>query len=139
MGFPAYAFSNQSLRMGAHVCALPGRVLLPVAINDDRVSIAPSAMCPSTSLLGSGVMKPADALTLLRSHLARSENSDLSAWSTAEALLILDRLASSLLWTSADRHELAVLLAPTGALQEIAITNGWHDDYMICASSLDPR
>ena len=36
----------------------PGDVHLPIAINDVRASIASSAMCPSTSLLGASHMTP---------------------------------------------------------------------------------
>ena len=43
---------NQSLRMGAHVLPFPVDAQLPIAPGGPRVSIASSAMCPSTSLLG---------------------------------------------------------------------------------------
>jgi len=38
--------------MGAHVGALPGDAQLPIAIGGVRVSIAASAMRPSTFMLG---------------------------------------------------------------------------------------
>ncbi|MFQ3682721.1 hypothetical protein [Roseiflexus sp.] len=39
--------------------------------------------------------------------------------------------------SEADKLDLRALLAPTGPVQEIAIANDWHDDYMKCAAALD--
>lgn len=84
-------------------------------------------------------MNATDAITLLNTHLESSVDSDWSAWSVDDVKAILKRLNLSSHWTKEDRNELAVLLAPTGALQEIAMANDWHDDYMKCATTLDSR
>ena len=36
-----------------------------------------------------------------------------------------------------DRLELSVLFAPTGAIQEISMANGWSDEYLALAAGFD--
>jgi len=84
-------------------------------------------------------MTSSEALSLLLEMLAKNTDSDWSPWPVNEVVLILNLLKPKLFWSKSDRHDLAVLLAPTGALQEIAMANGWHDTYMQCASALNPH
>jgi len=39
--------------------------------------------------------------------------------------------------TDLNRHDLKLLFAPTGDLQETSITNGWAEEYLSLAASFD--
>jgi hypothetical protein len=52
----------------------------------------------------------------------------------ADLLGILDAVRSNREWS---RLDLAVEFAPTGSLQELAIANDWHDEYVHLSSVVD--
>jgi hypothetical protein len=70
-----------------------------------------------------------------------SQASQDAVWSStgvAEIGAILDR-GIKLLESGAElnRDELKLLFAPTGALQETAIDNGWSDEYLLLSAEFD--
>jgi hypothetical protein len=81
-----------------------------------------------------------DALREVRALLARPDNDFLwSSWEDAdEALAEIDgpihALESGRL---PDRFTLSVLFAPTGPLQETALSSGWGDEFLALASRCD--
>ncbi len=78
-----------------------------------------------------------EAFNLLIARLSDSSESGWSAWSPDEIADRLVALRDTPMLSEADKLDLRALLAPTGPVQEIAIANDWHDDYMKCAAALD--
>ncbi|MFQ3632803.1 MAG: hypothetical protein SNJ65_14555 [Roseiflexus sp.] len=78
-----------------------------------------------------------EAFDLLIAQLSQSSASSWSAWSPDEIADRLVALRDKPMLSEADKLDLRALLAPTGPVQEIAIANDWHDDYMKCAAALD--
>jgi hypothetical protein len=82
-------------------------------------------------------------LTVLRETrllLARPENNFAwSSWTDAEsALREIDGLIASVSSGSlSDLHQLSVLFAPTGPLQEVSIDSGWGDTFLELAERID--
>ncbi len=70
--------------------------------------------------------------------LGRSEASDWSARSPAEVQQSLSKILRSISlaeeWLPFD---LAVEFAPTSSVQEIAVWNGWHDEYLTLEAVVD--
>ena len=82
-----------------------------------------------------------DPLSALKRTLALVESSRTSPWATegVETLAqkLRDAIAAFESGTPADRAELRVLFLPTGALQETSNDNGWGDEFLLLAESLD--
>lgn len=78
-----------------------------------------------------------EAFDLLIAQLSESSVSIWSAWSPGEIADRLVALRDKPMLSEDDKLNLRALLAPTGPIQEIAIANDWHDDYMKCAAALD--
>ena len=84
-------------------------------------------------------MGPLDALRRLLAHVRSSGASD---WATEDPIDIaaqIEGLIGALeRGHGLDRAKIRWLLLPTGSLQEIAIGNGWGDEFVELASVLDP-
>ena len=69
------------------------------------------------------------------------EQSEEVAWSPLTPEKVREKLLKVLKRVSAGRRfsktSLAVEFAPTGTLQEIAMANGWHEEYMSLADVVD--
>ena len=80
-------------------------------------------------------------IDVLKRCLALTEVSQDAAFSptrTVEIVAILNRGIESLGHDKElDRSELKLLFAPTGALQETSIDNGWADEYLLLAARFD--
>jgi hypothetical protein len=80
-------------------------------------------------------------LDVLKRARELTEGSRDSLWSStgvSEIVAILDQAIASLesgaTW---DRDEVKLLFAPTGALQETSMENGWSDEYLLLAAEFD--
>lgn len=76
-----------------------------------------------------------DALTAILSQskefVAKSDDSDWSHMDTRDILTSLDAgLFAIAAGTKLDTDDLVLLFSPTGPLQETAMGNGWHDEYV---------
>ena len=70
--------------------------------------------------------------------IAESNDSDWSCMDTVDILKSLDAGLSALTDDGIpDVNELGLLFAPTGALQETAMSNGWSDEYLELSSRFD--
>jgi hypothetical protein len=81
-----------------------------------------------------------DALREVRALLARPDNDFLwSSWEDAdEALAEMDGLIHPLeAGRLPDRFAISILFAPTGPLQETAMSSGWSDEFLALASRCD--
>ena len=59
-------------------------------------------------------------------------------YSPSETVLEIDELIAYILNSKKNLPEYALLLyLPTGPLQEIAISNGWHDRYLFLSEKYD--
>jgi hypothetical protein len=80
-------------------------------------------------------------IELLRRCRQWSQASHDAVWSStsvAEIVAILDRGIAALQGgTELNRDELKLLFAPTGALQETAMDNGWSDEYLVLSAEFD--
>jgi hypothetical protein len=77
-------------------------------------------------------------LTRCRELSQTSQDAVWSSTSVAEILAILDRGLEALRSGAVlNRDELKLLFAPTGALQETAMSNGWSDEYLLLAAEFD--
>ena len=70
-----------------------------------------------------------------------SQGSQDAIWSSAgvaEIVAILNRAINALeRGTELNRDELKLLFAPTGALQETAMANGWSGEYLLLSEEFD--
>jgi hypothetical protein len=67
-----------------------------------------------------------------------SQDAVWSATGVSEIVAILDRGIESLeRGTELNRDELKLLFAPTGALQETSIDNGWPSEYRLLSAEFD--
>jgi hypothetical protein len=85
-----------------------------------------------------------ELISAFEKTIALLENSEDSAWanySVREAVEILQSALESCRQTqkisSSGRSQINFLFLPTGALQEIAIDNGWGDEYLEIAAVID--
>lgn len=80
-------------------------------------------------------------LHVLKHCRALSQVSQDALWSStgvSEIVAVLNRGIESLeRGTELNRDELRLLFAPTGALQETAIANGWSDEYLLLSAQFD--
>ncbi len=77
-------------------------------------------------------------LARCRELSAASQDVLYSSTGTAEIVLILDPAISCIRHgAELDREELKLLFAPTGALQETAMDNGWSDEYLLLSEDFD--
>jgi hypothetical protein len=81
-----------------------------------------------------------DVLREVRARLALPDNEFMwSSWEDADAALAeVDGLIE---WLEAgvlpDRFAISVLFLPTGPIQEVAISSGWGDDFLVLADRYD--
>jgi hypothetical protein len=74
------------------------------------------------------------------SLLAKSEASDWTPFTPEEVAHDLARAISTIDAEKAlARDKLRMHFAPTGAIQEIAMSNGWSDEYLKLAEQFDQR
>lgn len=78
-------------------------------------------------------------LATTKELLIRSESSIWTNKSPPEAAQEIDKAISHLMNPEQNLCPMQVLIlyAPTGSIQEIAISNGWHDAYMALAKEYD--
>lgn len=80
-------------------------------------------------------------LKILKRCRALSQASQDALWSergVSAVVAVLNRGIESLeCGTELNRDELILLFAPTGDLQETAITNGWSDEYLSLSAEFD--
>lgn len=82
----------------------------------------------------------ADVLREVRALLARPDNDFLwSSWEDAgDALAEVDGLIQALdAGRLPARYEISVLFAPTGPIQETALSSGWGDEFLDVANRCD--
>ena len=86
-------------------------------------------------------MTNAQIVALLRETADLVSASEASLWSSRRPSEVAKTLEGEIAEITAGRHpnslELRVLFAPTGAIQEIALANGWSERYMQLASGFD--
>ena len=84
-------------------------------------------------------LKLLSVLSMTKEFLIRSENDGWSDERPSEIAKEVDKIISYLLDT--DRSGLSdltkILYAPTGPIQEISISNGWSEAYMLLAAEYD--
>jgi len=76
----------------------------------------------------------------VREAIARPENDFLwSSWRDAShALDELDDIIATLrAGQMPDRPQMGVLFAPTGPIQEVSLSSGWADEFMVLADAFD--
>jgi hypothetical protein len=76
-----------------------------------------------------------DLLVLLRSNELETDRTALSTGS--ELIAEVESVEVSLAGDPAAAEDLALHFAPTGVLQEVAVSSGFHDEYMQLASRHD--
>lgn len=71
--------------------------------------------------------------------VVQSSDSDWAALSVTEIAAVLDREICALGLTGEliDKDELALLFSPTADIQEIAVSNGWHQRYLVLSTIFD--
>ena len=78
------------------------------------------------------------ALKICRELSEASEDATYCPIGTAEIVASLNRAIESLeRGMEVNRDELKLLFAPTGALQETAIDNGWGDEFLSLSERFD--
>ena len=86
-------------------------------------------------------MSVASLVTALERTCALLEHSGESGWSdrtpTEVAKNLRDAIGGLVRGDAVDHLELRVAFAPTGAVQEIAMANAWHDEYVQLARVVD--
>ena len=90
----------------------------------------------------STVDSPAELIQVLmdvRAALARPDNNfDRSTWPDAEtALAELDASVDRLRAGGPVTAGLVILFAPTGPVQEVALSSGWGDEFLVLAGRFD--
>ena len=79
-----------------------------------------------------------EVLAEIRERIDRSEESDWTPFTPAEVSADLAAAISRLDEGAAiDVRHLAMLFAPTGPIQEIAMSSGWADEYLKLSSEFD--
>ena len=80
-------------------------------------------------------------IDILSKTIKLLEDSEDSDWSNLTAVEIREVLQGELYKIennqSFDKSELAILFAVTGNVQETAMQNGWHDEYLKIADVID--
>jgi hypothetical protein len=88
-----------------------------------------------------GDESPMSLLYILKRCRALSQASQDALWSStsvSEIVAVLDRGIESLVHGGElNRNELKLLFAPTGALQETSMDNGWSDEYLLLSAEFD--
>ncbi len=81
----------------------------------------------------------ADVLRESRAYVARPDNDFWwSSWEdAADALAEIDALIAALDAGTEDPREAAVLFAPTGPMQEVALSGGWGNAFLDLANRFD--
>ena len=70
--------------------------------------------------------------------LKNSEDSDWSNLTAGELVEVLDKEVSKIKNNQDfDKFEIAVLFAPTGNIQETAMRNDWHKEYLKISTAID--
>ncbi len=78
------------------------------------------------------------ALEETLSYLWRSESSDYSHTSVNEIIVKLEsEITKAKNAQSIDIRQLSLLFAPTGAIQETSIDNGWSEEYLKISEVVD--
>jgi hypothetical protein len=79
-----------------------------------------------------------DVLSRCRELAQASRDATWSSSGVSVVVAILDRGIKSLaLGTELNRDELKLLFAPTGALQETSMENGWSHEYLLLSAEFD--
>jgi hypothetical protein len=79
-----------------------------------------------------------DVLKRCRELSVASHDAIWSSTGVSEIVTILDRAIEALeRGTALDRDELKLLFAPTGALQETSMDNGWSSEYLSLSARFD--
>jgi len=79
-----------------------------------------------------------DVLKRCRELSKSSQDAAFSSTSVTEIVAILDRGIESLeRGRELNRNELKLLFAPTGALQETSMDNGWSCEYLLLSAQFD--
>jgi hypothetical protein len=79
-----------------------------------------------------------DVLRRCRELASTSEDAASSATTVAQIIATLDRSIEALeRGLEPDRDALCLLFAPTGALQETSIQNGWSVEYLLFSAEFD--
>jgi hypothetical protein len=79
-----------------------------------------------------------DVLKRCRELSQASQDAIWSSTNVSEIVAILDRGIKSLeRGTALNRDELKLLFAPTGALQETSMDNGWSSTYLLLSAEFD--
>ena len=77
-------------------------------------------------------------LTRSRDLSEASQDAVYSSTGVEEIVAILNRaMASIQQGKTLNRDELTLLFAPTGALQETSMANGWADEYLMLSAEFD--
>ncbi len=85
-----------------------------------------------------GFMSLIEVLTRCRELSQASQDAVWSSHGVSEIVAILDRGIDSLTCDAVlNRHELELLFAPTGALQETSMANGWATEYLLLSEEFD--
>jgi len=85
-----------------------------------------------------GKEKLVSAIKRTTKLLDQSEDSDWSSLSAEEIKQILEQELNNIAQNKGfNKVELAVLYAPTGAIQETAMVNGWDEEYLKIAEIID--
>jgi hypothetical protein len=86
------------------------------------------------------VARVVEVLQEVKALLAQTSVDDFawSAWEDSTAAISeIDRLLEQLPVDPAAGESLALLFAPTGALQEVGLSGGWRQEYLDLAACLD--
>lgn len=77
-------------------------------------------------------------LKIVRERTKASHDAPWSSRSVAEIVEILDHAIEALNHGTAwEKNDLVLLFAPTGALQETSMDNGWADEFIVLSSEFD--
>ena len=67
-----------------------------------------------------------------------SQDADWSAMGISDIMAVLDRGITAIeLGNELNRNELKLLFAPTGALQETSLSNGWAEEFLSLSGQFD--
>ena len=80
----------------------------------------------------------AEILNRCRELCAASDDAMFSSTTVSEIASVLDRAIDAIAaGVEPDRSQLKLLFAPTGAIQEISMANGWHSEYIELSTRFD--
>lgn len=86
-------------------------------------------------------MEVAELISVLRRTIVLLQNSQTSAWAGISVDEIVQELEIEITRAKCavpiDANQLKLLYAPTGAIQETAIDNGWGDEFLRLADVVD--